>query len=71
MSETANTATTTTTTTKAQENTAKIQAEDSLKLTDQYIALLIMVFDKAGLIEVYFFCSRCNRYLTEIADYRL
>ena len=63
---------TTTTTTKAQENTAKIQAEDSLKLTDQYIALLIMVFDKAGLIEVYvFFCSRCNRYLTEIADYRL
>lgn len=55
MSETANTATTTTTTTKAQENTAKIQAEDSLKLTDQYIALLIMVFDKAGLIEVYVF----------------
>lgn len=39
---------------KTHENTAKTQAEDSLKLTDQYIALLILVFHKAGLIDVRF-----------------
>lgn len=37
---------------KQPESTPKPQAQDSLKLTDQYIALLILVFCKAGLIDV-------------------
>ncbi|CAL1712811.1 unnamed protein product [Somion occarium] len=36
---------------KQPESTPKPQAQDSLKLTDQYIALLILVFCKAGLID--------------------
>ena len=42
--------------------------EDTLKLTDQYIALLILVFTKAGLLDV---CYRVPVCVSVISDGRM